>query len=357
MIYAQHDVRSPQNRTLRDVRNTSASNPAAAIMQEMHAARQNLPWNELTPAAQAKIRSVVSGNPLFHRMPQQTIYADPEIYQFLLRHPDVVIGFWEHLGATQLSLHEVKENQYLLKETGGTAARVEILYRDNSLCILYARGEYRGPLLAKAHQGDAVLVLRTQYTRDETNEPMVICDLDTFVQINSLGADMLAKLFFSSLTKVAEGNFEVTIGFVSQVSRAATRNPAALKDMAEEIPTIRLTVCTEFCEVVDRTALRFARRNAPTPLAVVHTPQRPQPAELPREEHQDFMIYSRPPADWGMEHFFEPPPSSYTAASSSTAVPFYTAIQYESTDELTAPKPLGSTFLEYVIPKLPKQER
>ena len=206
VIYAQFDVRSLHNRNARGVQNAQNAPPAnstAEALRTMQESRQNLPWNALPPAAQTKIRSVVSGNPLFHRMPQQTFYADPEMYNFLLRHPDVVIGFWEHLGATQLSLREIREDQYILTETGGTTASVEILYRSYDLCIIYARGEYRGPLMARSYQGDAILVLRTQFARDEANEPVVISDLDTFVQINSLGVDLLAKLFFTSLTKIA----------------------------------------------------------------------------------------------------------------------------------------------------------
>jgi len=376
VIYAQFDTRPPQNRNLREVRNTPPPSPAAVMMQEMQTARQQLPWNELTPAVHAKIRTVVAGNPLFHRMPQQKVSADPEIYQFLLRHPDLVVGFWEQMGATQLSLNEIRENLYLLKELGGTAAAVEVLYRADTLCVLYVRGEYRGPLLARAYQGDAVLVLRTQYAQDEMNEPMVICDLDAFVQINSLGADVLAKLFFSSLSKVAEGNFEVTMEFVSQVSRAAVRNPNALKEMSEEIPGLRQEVHSEFCEVVDMTALRFARRNKPAPLSV--TPPGPQPVTLPAdvvpnesmsrermpeesmpgEKYQDFVRSTReptafqpsassstlkPPADWGMEHFVDSPPL------------FYTAVPRSSAGELSMPKPLGASFSEYVVPVLPSR--
>ena len=355
VLYAQLDARTPhtrvpQERNSRDTRNTPPTNPNAVMLREMQEVRKKLPWNELSPAAQTKVKSVVSGTPLFHRMPQQTIDADPEIYHFLLRQPDLVIGFWEQMGATQLSLREVRANQYLLKETGGTVAVVEVLHRTDDLCIIYARGEYRGPLLAKSYQGDVVLVLRSQLTQDETNEPVVVCDLDAFVQINSLGADVLAKLFFSSLTKVADGNFEVTLGFISQVSRAAARNTAVLKSTAEEIPTLRHEVYAEFCDVVDRTAMRYARRHQPAPPTIAR--QRPLPVEPPWVEYQDFINSSKPPTaskvpeDWEMDHFFDSP--------FDTPLPPYTAIQCENTDELKVPKSLGLNSSEFVVPSLPK---
>jgi len=309
----------------------------------MQAALQKLPWNELTPATQTKIKNVVSGSPLFHRMPQQKVYADPEMYQFLLRHPDLVIGFWEQLGATQLSLREVRENQYILRETGGTAAAVEVLHRTNDLCIIYARGEYRGPLLAKSYQGDVVLVLRTQYARDEMNEPVIVCDLETFIQINSLGADMLAKLFFASLSKVADSNFEVTVSFAGQVSKAASRTPNALKDTAEDITSVRQEICVEFGDVVDRVAMRFVRRNQP---ALLSTAQRQtQPIVQPRKNAQDFAFSASPSADWETTPIFEAPQL------------FYETVRYEGADTLTVPKRIESGYTGDTVPKLPNPVR
>ena len=343
-IYAQSDARNQQNRNNRDLRplqQANSENPAA-MATEMQASLQKLPWNELPPAAQAKIRNVVSGSPLFHRMPQQKAYTDPEIYHFLLSHPDMVIGFWEQLGATQLSLREIKENHYILRESGGTAATVEILYQTDTLCIVYAKGEYRGPLLARAYQGDVILVMRTQHTRDAMNEPMIVCNLDTFIQINSLGADMLVKLFFTSLAKVAESNFAVTVSFVSQVSRASSRTPNNVKESAEEITSVRQEVCDDFCDVVDRVALRSARRNQS---ALPPTAQRTQPVTVQSKMSlQEFTFSSKPPADWEMDHFFDSSPPSFEP------------VLYERTSELTVPRVIESERPKATAPRLPRSE-
>jgi len=385
-------------------------------------------------------------------MPQQKVYADPEIYQFLLRHPDMVIGFWEQLGATQLSLREVRENHYVLRETGGTVATIEVLHRTDSLCIIYARGEYRGPLLLTPYQGEVILVLRTRYTRNEMNEPMVVSDLDAFIQINSLGVDMLAKLFFAPLARVADNNFEVTLSFISQVSRAAARNPDMLREATEEITSVRPEVCAAFLDVVDRAAMRFARRNQPMPQHIARPqpqqqPQQqrtqqpivaqppaaapqsistqpiaaqpiaaqpfatPQPAPpqpiaaqpfvtqpfvtqpiaaqpagtqsistqtitsistqpiaaqpiaaqpiaaqpttvQPRGSHQDFAFSSRPPADWGMDHFFDASQSNSPRFESPQ--PFYEPVRFETTGELAAPRQIEPGRSVNTAPRLPR---
>ena len=334
------DARSRQLRNDRETRSTSPALSAQATVQEMQSSLRKIPWNELSPAAQAKIKRVTAGAPLFRRLPQQTVYADQEIFQFLLRHPDLVIGFWEHWGATQLSLREVKENHYVLKETTGTVAAVEVLYRSNDLCIVYAKGEYRGPLIAKPYQGEVILVLQTQFVRDHTNEPMIVCDLDSFVQINSLGADVLAKLFFTSIAKVADSNFEVTVSFISQVSKAASQNTTALKNSAEEVSTIRQDVCAEFCNVVDRVAVRFARRNQPVPFAS-------KEREMPKTAPDLALSELRAPSEWGMDHFHDSP------------LPPYAEVHDEGV--LSAPKPVGANFsgntVPFAVPKLPRPEK
>ena len=334
--YAQlADGRSRQTQNNRETRANQTTNPAQVMTQEMQASLKKLPWDELSSATQAKIKQVAAGSPLFRRFPQQTVYADPEIYTFLLRHPDMVIGFWEHWGATQLSLREVRENHFVLKETTGTTAAIEVLHRTGDLCIVYAKGEYRGPLITKTYPGEVILILRTQLTRDSMNEPMIVCDLDALVQINSLGADVLAKMFFTSLAKIADSNFEVTVYFVSQVSKAASHNAAALKGSAEEVSSIRQEIFVDFCDVVDRAAMRFARRNQPTPLASK------QP-ELPKANSDVFLSQSRAPDDWGMNHFYDSPPH------------FFEENVHENSAELSVPK---SIEIRYSVPKLPMPER
>ena len=130
---------------------------------------------------------------------------------------------------------------------------------------------------------------------------------------------MLAKLFLPSITSMADSNFEVTMSFVGQVSRAAARNTTALIESAEEIATVRQEVLDEFCEVAGRVAMRFARRNQPLPIAIAQ--QAPQFVEPPRAVQPRML----PRVDLPDEHV----------------------------GELSTPRPRGATFFEHV-PRLPQ---
>lgn len=229
--------------------------------QEIQDSAKKIPWDSLTSQAKSKITHVVSEHSLFRRMPQQKIYADPEMFQFLAQHPDLVVGFWEKLGVTQISLQELNTNKFLLKETTGTTAMAEVVYHTNDICIVYAKGLYKGPFLVRSYDGEVVLILRNRLMRDANNEPIIMCDLDVFVRIDHLGVDFLAKLFATTLGKIADSNFEQTVAFVGYVSESAGINAELVKRTGYQVKNVRETVREDFGDVVDRVAIRVARRN------------------------------------------------------------------------------------------------
>jgi hypothetical protein len=228
---------------------------------EIQDSAKKIPWDSLPLQAKSKVNHVVSEHSLFRRMPQQKIYADPEMFQFLSEHPDLVVGFWEKLGVTQISLQELNKNQFLMKETAGTTAVAEVVYRTKDTCIVYAKGLYKGPFLVRSYDGEVVLILRSRFMRDMNNEPIIICDLDVFVRLDHLGVDFLAKLFATTLGRIADSNFEQTVSFVGYVSESAGINADSVKRTGYQVKNIRETVREDFGEVVDRVASRIAHRN------------------------------------------------------------------------------------------------
>lgn len=247
-----------ENKKNNDVNGNQAG--LSTFEQEMRDSLKRIPWDELSNASKAKIKSVVQQHSLFRRMPTQAVYCDPEIFQYLLEHPDLVVGFWEQLGVTQISLRQIKDDRYLMKESTGTVANVEVVHRGENMCIVYAKGQYRGPFLARSIDGESVLILRTRYGTDTDGEPYVVCRLDAFMKIDNLGADLLAKLFSTSLGKIADGNFEQTVAFVGQVSDAASVNGGSVQRICRQTKGVREEVRNDFIDVVDRVALRSAKR-------------------------------------------------------------------------------------------------
>lgn len=235
--------------------------------RELRNSLKRIPWDSLSRESREKIKSVVRNLSLFRQMPGQAVYCDAEMYRYLLDHPDLVVGFWDHLGVTQISLREWGEDRYLMKETTGTVAKIEVLYRTDAMCIVYARGQYKGPFAARAIEGESVLVLRNRYGFDADGEPFVACILDVFICIDHFGADFLARLFSTTLGRIADGNFEQTVAFVGQVSDAASINPEALRRITHRVKGVRDDVRNDFTELVEKVAVQSLSRSRESALS------------------------------------------------------------------------------------------
>jgi len=275
-----------EKQTRRSEKNRETRNTAATADDSLEDSLRRIPWDSLSATVKAKIKPVIAAHSIFRRLPQQSVYTDSEIYQFLVEHPDIVVGFWEKLGITQISLRELSEDRFLMKETAGTTAVAEVLYRTRDLCIVYAKGQYRAGLLI---DGETVLILHSRFLRDDDDEPYIVSQLDSFVRLNNVG-DLLVKPLSNMLGKVADSNFEQTIGFVGNVSDAATNNSERVKEISSRIGGVRKDVRDDFFDVVDRVAARGAKRE---------TRVFPEYTELPVSvghgiEPSSFAVYSIP---------------------------------------------------------------
>ncbi len=225
---------------------------APAAMREVS---KTIPWNRLSNPAKEKVQAVLSGKPIYRRLPQQSAFCEPVMYDFLLDHPDVVVAMWEKLGVTQISLKEMgRPGLYQLKESVGSVGVIEVLYKTRNYCLVYSKGSYTGPLLPRPVEGEAILVLQSTFEQDEDGDPYVVSQLDAFVNVKNFGVDMFAKLFAPMLGKIADNNFEQTVAFIGNVSEAAQSNPEVIKRLALRLETIPKEVRDDFVRTAYQTA-------------------------------------------------------------------------------------------------------
>ncbi|MDR1053828.1 MAG: hypothetical protein LBL39_06595, partial [Planctomycetaceae bacterium] len=136
---------------------------------------KKIPWDELSPPVQQKMSSLIQNHSVYHCLPSQAIFCDPEVYRYFLEHPDLLVGFWENLGVTQIALREKDTDLFNLVETTGTVADVGTIYRSANYCAVYAKGEYKSPITTRKIDGEALLLLQSRYARNSENEPIIVC--------------------------------------------------------------------------------------------------------------------------------------------------------------------------------------
>ncbi len=198
--------------------------PSSSKNSAMEALRR-IPWNSLSPQDYQKAQSVVSKYSVFRRLPLAGAYCNPEVFDYCLLHPEIVVGLWREMGYSQITMKQEQSNLFSLNDSGGTVGKIEVLYHDNENILVYCWGSYKTPVGNRALEGEILLFIQTRYSEDSKMQPLVVCRADSFVKINNVGVEMVSKVFAPMLGKIADANFTQTVGFVGSISELAEKAP------------------------------------------------------------------------------------------------------------------------------------
>lgn len=221
---------------------------------------QTIPYDEISAEARGKIQGILNDVTIYRRMPMEVIDCDPGLYLFLLEHPDLVVNIWEVLGISDVAVKRVGPNTFKADDGAGTVGTVEFLYRSQDLHVVYADGSYDGAMFAKPVRGRCLMLLRTGYTREANGRLKVTCKLDTFIQLEHAGVELLAKTFKPLVGSAADHNFRETVSFVSGLSRAAEVNYAGVMRMAAKLQRVDPRDRDQFAQIAGKLATRAAQQ-------------------------------------------------------------------------------------------------
>jgi hypothetical protein len=230
---------------------------------------QSIPFERLDAQARAKVASVLSNVSVFRRMPVRVVDCDPDLYLFLVRHPDVVVNIWEVLRISDLRLRQTAAGTYRVAESAGTLATVEFLYRSHDTHVIYAEGSYEGPLFARPVNGRCLMVLKSGYVRETNGRYYVTNRLDVFLNVEPGGAELLTKTIHLLTGQVADTNFVQTVAFLGSLSRTAEVNHPGVERLATKLahvePEVREQLARLAAEVARKSTLRSLGQTGTTP--------------------------------------------------------------------------------------------
>lgn len=245
-----------------------ASSPAhAAEVGKASVSRQTrteatslIPWDHLTDAQQQQVNRVLDEHCVFRRLPTQVIRCDPDLFLFTLNNPEVLVSIWKLLGLEDVKLQRLSATQFVADDGAGTLGNVEVLYSNHDTHLVYGEGSYDGPLFAKPVKGRCVMLLKSGYVREPDGNYYVTTRLDTFIQLDNIGLELLAKTFHPLVGRVADHNFAQTVGFVQNLSIAAESNPHGMHRLADKMDELTPEVRQGFIEVTAGAAQRADER-------------------------------------------------------------------------------------------------
>jgi hypothetical protein len=231
-----------------------------------------IPMDKLSEDGRKKVASVMAQVSIFRRLPTQVIACDPNLYLFLVEHPDLVVNMWEVMDVSDMRLEKTGEDTYRANDGVGTAGHVEYLYHSYDTHVMYADGSYSGPLFINPVHGKCLLVLKTGYVRETDDKYYITCRLDAFIQLQNVGLEFVAKTFQPLVGKTADHNFRETATFMSMVSRSAERDPRIVQNLATKLTKVPEDDREQLCDLaneisqsaVDRDSLSVNTQTAPS---------------------------------------------------------------------------------------------
>ncbi|MEZ6087070.1 MAG: hypothetical protein R3C05_03355 [Pirellulaceae bacterium] len=226
---------------------------------QRESAIQSIPLARLTPSARQRVEQIISRPTMFRRLPTQGMDCDRDMFLFLVRHPEVLVGIWDVMDITQVQMQRTGPYNLVASDGQGTTCQIELVYGDAETHLYVARGKYEGPMVAKPITGSGVFVLHSSYAQggDRTT---IGGQMDVFLELDSLGADLVVRTLGPLIGKSADHNFIETAKFITQISQASEVNPSGVRKLGLQLPQVSEPVREGFID----TAIAVGLRNGNT---------------------------------------------------------------------------------------------
>ncbi len=244
-------------------------------------ALSELPLDKLSPESQARVQSLLNEVGYFRRLPTTVFAADPEVYQFFIRYPDVAVSIWRVMGISEMKMWQTGTNEYEGDSGDGSSGIIDVLYRSPEENLLICEGQYQSPLLKKPLKARSLVLLKTTFFKESDGTIYVTHRADMYVAFPSQTVETVAKVLSPLTGSMADRTFTEMSLFLRMMSLAMTRRPnwvAQISNQMEGVPEVRRQQLRQVTSQVHNAERK--RQGLPP---VVSKVVGPPPAKLPAD--------------------------------------------------------------------------
>ena len=228
-----------------------ATDPASSRETQADATRR-LPMQQLNRETQALISDVVDKPSFFRRMPTQNIDCDPQMFEHLVRYPEVLVNIWDVMGITKVQVNRTGPYTFTADDGVGTTCKCDLVFGNDKIHIYYGTGAYKGTMAPRQITGRCVCVLYSNIAKAPNGTSMINGSMDVFLKLDNFGADLLTRTLSPLVGKTADYNFVESAKFLSQISQVCERNPAGAQILASKLTKVHPQVRDEFARIAHR---------------------------------------------------------------------------------------------------------
>jgi hypothetical protein len=184
---------------------TQVAPPSSDKMEKARAAA-NVPLPAIPDNFREGVRLTIEKTSLFTQGPVEAFACQPQVYYWLLEHPDRGVYAWRRLGAQCVMISDRGAGRFGWTDEHGSHLQWETVYNSSSCRIWYAEGKVRPALLMPLVPVKALVVLRfaEQDTPIVKGGKMMHHQADMFLYTDSTGAAIATKLLGAAAPHMAE---------------------------------------------------------------------------------------------------------------------------------------------------------
>jgi len=206
-------------------------------------ARRGVPLAKVDPAYRDAVRDVLADPSLFRRLPTNVVDCRPELFTFIAQNPEVLVEIWRHLGVSRVELTRVDDKTFRLADGAGTTGKLVVVEQTceshaQNRIVMFAEGSYDGKPFQRPISAQCVLVLCSGSTEETNGRPYVAARLDSFIKLDRMSLEVVAKAVHPFVGQTADRNFADTLSFVSNLSYTAEKRPASIEQLAVEVQNL-----------------------------------------------------------------------------------------------------------------------
>lgn len=224
-------------------------------------ATRRIPMQSLNRESQTLVNDVIDKPSFFRRMPTQNIDCDPQMFQHLVRYPEVLVNIWDVMGITKVQVNRTGPYTFTADDGVGTTCKCDLIFGNDKVHIYYGTGAYKGNMAPRQITGRCVCVLYSSTAMSATNRPSINGSMDVFLKLDNLGADLLTRTLSPLVGKTADYNFVESAKFLAQISQVCEHNPTGAQILASKLTKIQPQIRDEFSRIALRIGSESANAN------------------------------------------------------------------------------------------------
>ena len=208
---------------------------ATSDRKVLESTKKRIPYRKMSSSARARAAHILENVSQYRRMPSLQYPINPNIYQYLINHPDVAISTWRVMGISTLQMWQTSEFEYQARATDGSTGTADILWRDGNQCLFIVEGKYQSPLLPGAIEASALVWLQFRFVKGKDGSLLVNQQVETFLYFPSTAIDAIAKLTSRLTSSILDRNvFEVSL-YARMMTKAAEKEPQWIEQLAQRM--------------------------------------------------------------------------------------------------------------------------